>query len=87
MQEIELRAGETAFNLWFRFITAGVISLLPDEAHIRMAWKIATELGHPLQDCLYLAVSENLEADLVTADRKFVAAARRNYPLVRLLGA
>jgi predicted nucleic acid-binding protein len=60
--------------------------LVPDEAHIRSAWKIAAKLNHPLQDRLYLAAAESLEAALVTADRKFVAAAQRNYPRARMLG-
>jgi predicted nucleic acid-binding protein len=86
MKEIELRDGGTAFQLWLRCITAGVIVLVPDEAHIHLAWKIATKLSHPLQDCLYLAAAESLDAALVTADRKFVAAAQRDYPRARMLG-
>lgn len=86
MREIDVRDGGTAFDLWLRCITAGVITLVPDEAHIHSAWKIATKLEHPLQDCLYLAAAENLEAALVTADRKFVAAAQRGYPRTRMLG-
>ncbi len=86
-KEIEPRDGGTAFDLWLRCITAGVIALIPDEAHIHLAWKIAMKLNHPLQDCLYLAAAERLEAALVTADRKFVAAAGRDYPRARLLGS
>ncbi len=86
MKEIVPRDGGNAFEIWRRCITAGVIALVPDEAHIQSAWKIATKLGHPLQDCLYLAVAESLGAVLITADRKFVAAAQRDYPRARILG-
>ena len=87
MKEIEPRDGGTAFDLWLRCITAGVIALVPDEAYLKSAWKIATQLSHPLQDCLYLAAAVSLEAALVTADRKFVAAAGKDYPSARLLGS
>lgn len=86
MGEMEPRDGGTAFALWLRCITAGVIALVPDEAYIHSAWKIAVKLRHPLQDCLYLAAAESLEAALVTADRKFVAAAHGDYPRARTLG-
>jgi predicted nucleic acid-binding protein len=86
MQEIAPRDGGTAFDLWLRCISAGVIALVPDEAHIHLAWTIAVKLNHPLPDCLYLAAAERLEAALVTADRKFVTAARKTYPRARLLG-
>lgn len=85
MKELAPRDGGTAFDLWLRCITAGAIALVPDEVHLQAAWKIATKLNHPLQDCLYLAAAESLAAALVTADRKFVAAAQRDFPRARML--
>jgi predicted nucleic acid-binding protein len=38
------------------------------------------------RDGLYLAVPESLEAALVTAHRKFAAAAQRDCPHARMLG-
>jgi predicted nucleic acid-binding protein len=38
-----------------------------------------------LWDCLYLALAIDRRADLVTADRRFRAAANRHYPFVRPL--
>lgn len=51
------------------------------------ALRIACELKHPLYDCLYLALAENQDDILVTADQRFLAKARgtRFEPLVRPL--
>ena len=38
---------------------------------------MAHELGHPVYDCLYLALAEREQALVVTADRVFAASRRR----------
>ena len=43
-------------------------------------------MNHSLQDCIYLAIAERLNATLITADAKFVAKARASHPRVELLG-
>jgi predicted nucleic acid-binding protein len=47
---------------------------------------IAIEMGHPIKDCIYLALAEALEAPLITADVRFANKARLVYPEVRILG-
>ncbi|WP_231621649.1 type II toxin-antitoxin system VapC family toxin [Sphingomonas sp. 37zxx] len=47
------------------------------------AMQLATELGHSIYDCVYVALAEDMRVELVTADLKFVAkleghAARRH---------
>jgi len=37
------------------------------------AFELSVELGHPIYDCLYLALAVERDACLVTADQKFVA--------------
>lgn len=49
------------------------------------AGKLALTLGHPLQDCIYLALAIELKCPLATCDAKFVAKATRLYPALRLL--
>jgi predicted nucleic acid-binding protein len=60
----------------------------PIEPHIGSALRLATELGHPIYDCLYLAVAVQFDTDVVTADRRFVEAVTRSRYAgrVRLLG-
>lgn len=53
---------------------AEVVICLDDAAHIRRALEIAVEIGHPVYDCLYLAMAELLGETVVTADRKFLRA-------------
>ena len=44
------------------------------------ALEISLQLGHHINDCLYLAQAINMEADLVTADRAFVDLVTRKQP-------
>ena len=41
--------------------------------HASRALAIARELDHPVHDCFYLALSEALDAPLVTADGRLLA--------------
>jgi predicted nucleic acid-binding protein len=41
--------------------------------HAGRAAAIAREIDHPVYDCFYLALSEALDAPLVTADRRLLA--------------
>ena len=50
------------------------------------AAKLAINLGHPLKDCIYLALAIELGCPLITADTKFAAKARGVYGDVRILG-
>jgi predicted nucleic acid-binding protein len=49
------------------------------------AGKLAITLGHPLKDCIYLALAIELSAELATCDEKFRAKAADLYPRVKLL--
>ena len=49
------------------------------------AANLAIDLGHPLKDCLYLALAIELECPLVTADARFAAKARGIYEDVQIL--
>ncbi|SFF75490.1 Predicted nucleic acid-binding protein, contains PIN domain [Novosphingobium sp. CF614] len=48
---------------------------------------LAMDLGHPLKDCIYLALAMERECPLVTADAKFAVKAREVWEAVRVLGA
>jgi predicted nucleic acid-binding protein len=50
------------------------------------AANLAIELGHPLKDCIYLALAMELECDLVTCDTRFAERAKGVWDRVRVLG-
>ena len=86
-----MRLGEiiTAQALPFlqNLIDAPVVSE-PAEPHLPAALRLAIELRHPIYDCLYLAVALHDDINVVTADRRFAAAALSAYPgRIRLLNA
>lgn len=47
-------------------------SLVPADRLHEAAFAMACELGHPVYDCLYLALAERDGIRLITADRPFV---------------
>jgi len=49
------------------------------------AMRLAITYGHPVYDCLYLALAEGLPGDLVTADQRFYQAFARDFPHLSLL--
>ncbi len=55
------------------------------ERQIREAARIALQLGHPLKDCIYLALALELGAELATCDARFRDRAATAFPHVRLL--
>jgi predicted nucleic acid-binding protein len=83
--EVDRRDAAAAAELWFQSIADGLIALSPDDVDLPRGFRLALELGHPVQDCLYLALAERLGAELFTADRKFVARAGPSHPAVRAL--
>ena len=46
----------------------------PDDGLETRALDLALELGHPVYDCLYLALAERLDRTLITADKRFLKA-------------
>jgi predicted nucleic acid-binding protein len=64
------------------------VASLPIEPHLAHALRLATEIGHPVYDCLYLALALHHRSHVVTADRRFVSVATQPglSGRVRLLG-
>ena len=44
---------------------------MPDELLMDEAIRLACDFGHPVYDCLYLALADSLDTAMVTADQKF----------------
>jgi predicted nucleic acid-binding protein len=69
----EISNGEAA-TLFSELLNAPVASV-GMEPHLEVALKLATEIGHPVYDCIYLALALDHRTHVVTGDRRFVAAA------------
>ena len=61
------------------------VSLVPQSDILDEALRLAMEIGHTLQDRLYLAVARRLDATLVAADNSFYHRAKASYKLIFLL--
>lgn len=64
------------------------LTSLPIEPVLDRASELAIEIGHPVHDCLYVALVLPYDTYVVTADRRFAAASALTLTRrVRLLGA
>jgi predicted nucleic acid-binding protein len=59
--------------------------LLPIEDLVQRALELAIDSQHPVYDCLYVALAEELPGDLVTADERLYRAFAQDFPRVHLL--
>jgi predicted nucleic acid-binding protein len=51
------------------------VASLPIEPYLERALKLALEIGHPVYDCIYLALALHHRTHVVTADHRFASAA------------
>jgi predicted nucleic acid-binding protein len=70
---------------WRRHLHAGAVTLIPESEILDEAVRLAMEIPHTLQDCLYLALAQRLDATLITADRPFHERAKASYKRISLL--
>ena len=78
---------ETAIRRFQAMIESGEVTLirsLPNQ--IERAANLAIDLGHPLKDCIYLALAMELDCELVTCDARFAEKAKGVWDRVRVLG-
>lgn len=65
-----------ALDLFTLFQDAPVTIVDQDEALERRALQLGLDFGHPVYDCVYLALAERMGRVLVTADNRFLKALR-----------
>ncbi len=94
----KLRRGETvAMRHDISRLEALIALMIPSSELVQDALDLAVALGHPVYDCLYLALAIRRDARLVTADQRFLAAVGQSayarhivaltaYPSIRLAG-
>jgi predicted nucleic acid-binding protein len=59
--------------------------LLPIEDLVQRALELAIDSRHPVYDCLYVALAEQLSSELITADERLYRAFAHDFPGVHLL--
>lgn len=69
----EITADEA--NLRMSELLKAPVALFAIEPYIEPALKLATGIGHPIYDCIYLALALHQQTHVITADRRFAAAA------------
>lgn len=87
-QRGELTAEEAAARL--AELCNAPVATMAIEADVPTAIQLATAIGHPVYDCLYLALALRENTHVVTADARFHAAVQRSPDLkdaVRLLSS
>ena len=67
-------SNDQAIALFAELLHAPVASLSM-EPHLETALELAMEIGHPVYDCIYLALALHHRTHVVTADRRFASAA------------
>jgi predicted nucleic acid-binding protein len=72
-KEISAREADTALGL----LSESGIDLRPSAPLLPRALELARRLGHPVYDCLYLALAEQARATVVTADQRLLHKTRR----------
>ncbi len=79
-------ASETGLASFTAMLECGVVRTESTQlADLMAAARLALDLGHPIKDCIYLALAMKLGCELLTSDRRFAAKAEPVWPKVRVL--
>ena len=70
---------------WFLDLRDGAVRLVLEDDILMRGIELSVKIGHALQDCLYLAVADLHQAQLITADEPFVKKAASHYSDIQLL--
>jgi predicted nucleic acid-binding protein len=77
VRECNMRKGEASHFSWALarlgalLESRAIVSSRTESSGLAQAASIALDLGHPLKDCVYLALAMNLDCPLITCDRRF----------------
>lgn len=86
MRRIENVQARGLLQTWLHTVAEERIALHPTLRYLGRGADIALDLGHPLPDCIYLAMAIELDCPLATADRKFAEKATPVYDRIELVG-
>lgn len=74
-------------ELWVAAFLALPMDVVPSHAVLVPAFRIACTVGRAVYDALFLALSEEAGADMVTADEQLYQAAHAQFPRLRWLAS
>ncbi len=81
------RMGWELARLFALFDSEAIALRRVNSAIIATATEMAIAIGHPLKDCIYLALASDLGCELFTCDAKFAAkAAQLSHPIMLVTG-
>jgi predicted nucleic acid-binding protein len=87
MNKIERAASEASIAKFIALISEEFVAVLQmSPTQMGRAANIAIDIGHPLKDCIYLALAMELDCELVTCDARFAEKAKGVWARVRVLG-
>jgi predicted nucleic acid-binding protein len=87
MNKAECAASEAAIAKFIALIAKRFVTVSPTPtSEMARASKLAINIGHPLKDCIYLALAMEQECDLITCDVRFAEKAKGVWDRVRVLG-
>ena len=67
--------GNDEAGAYFSELLNAPVASLPIEPYLEHALRLAIEIGHPVYDCIYLALALRHQTYVVTADHRFASAA------------
>ena len=87
INKAERAASEASIAKFLSLISEGFVTVrLTSTTQMAHAAALAIDLGHPLKDCIYLALAMELGCDMITADARFAEKAKGVWAGVKLLG-
>ncbi|HEX3150777.1 MAG TPA: type II toxin-antitoxin system VapC family toxin [Gemmataceae bacterium] len=86
-REGQIHANDAALccDKWRKHLADEVVLTVPNQELLAAAERLALELKHPVQDCIYLALAKSEKTFLMTADNKFRDKATKLHPESKLL--
>lgn len=65
-------------DLAARALEGADMTIISTRSYLAKATTLAVDLGHPVYDCIYLVVAEDLNVPVVTADERLVQKLRQS---------
>jgi predicted nucleic acid-binding protein len=86
MNKAEVPDMDHFLTKWAQLLDEGGLELIQTTSkRMRAAATLAMSLGHPLKDCIYLALAIELDCDFITCDGRFAAKAAELFPRTKML--